>query len=193
MPPKPKFSQEEIVTAALQIVAEKGSDALTAASLREKLNCSASPIFTVFNSMKEIQNEVRVAAMRRFEEFPCDVENMPHFKQIGMKMVSFAVQEPKLYQLLFMRENEEVVAFDELFQKLGTTAVESINALEEDYELTENQARQVFRTVWIFTFGLGAMCATKACRFSKEELSKMLTEQFSAVIAFAKTNEFAVK
>lgn len=42
MPPKPKFSQEEIVTAALQIVAEKGSDALTAASLREKLNCSAN-------------------------------------------------------------------------------------------------------------------------------------------------------
>lgn len=189
MPPKPKFLQEEIVIAALQIVAENGSDALTAASLREKLNCSASPIFTVFNSMKEIQNEVRVAAMRRFEEFPCDGVNMPHFKQIGMKMVSFAVQEPKLYQLLFMRENEEVVAFDELFQKLGTTAVESINALKEDYELTENQARQVFRTVWIFTFGLGAMCATKVCRFSKEELSKMLTEQFSAVIAFTKTNE----
>ncbi len=187
MPPKPKFSKEEIVEAALQITSENGVEALTANSLREKLNCSASPIFTVFDSMKEIQNQVKLAAMHRFETFSANFSELPHFKQIGMKMVQFATQEPKLYQLLFMQENSQTVAFDDLFVKLGSTAKESILALENDYSLTESQAKHVFRTVWIYTFGIGALCATKACSFSTEELSAMLTAQFSAVLAFEKS------
>ena len=47
------------------------------------LGSSARPIFTVFDSMKQVQDAVREAAMRRFAE-------------------------PKLYQLLFMQENRHI-------------------------------------------------------------------------------------
>ena len=69
MPPKPKFTKEEIVQAALGIVSQKGVEALTAKELGDALGSSARPIFTVFNSMKEVQDEVRAAAMRRFESY----------------------------------------------------------------------------------------------------------------------------
>ena len=67
MPPKPKFTREEIVDAALSIVSERGVDALTARELGERLGSSARPVFTVFKNMEEVQAEVRAAAMRRFE------------------------------------------------------------------------------------------------------------------------------
>ena len=63
MPPKPKFTKEEIVTAALELVSEKGIEALTARELGVRLGSSARPIFTVFNSMEEVQEEVRAAAL----------------------------------------------------------------------------------------------------------------------------------
>lgn len=103
MPPKPKFTKEEIVQTALNVVSEKGVEALTAKELGTALGSSARPIFTVFNSMKEVRDEVRIAAMQRFESFAEPLlPDMPLFKQVGMRMVMFGVREPKLYQLLFM-------------------------------------------------------------------------------------------
>lgn len=183
MPPKPKFKKEEIVAAAMEIVSEKGIECLTAQELRNVLNCSASPIFTVFNTMKEIQEEVRIAAMERFEQYEvAAVTDMPIFKQIGMKMVMFGVQEPKLYQLLFMQENRNAVTFDDVFGELGDTATLCIEAIKKDYDMTLEQAKVLFENVWIYTFGVGALCATRVCNFSEEELSRMLTTQFQAMM-----------
>ena len=47
MPPKAKFSKEQITEAGLQIVREKGADSLTARALGEKLGSSSCPVFTV--------------------------------------------------------------------------------------------------------------------------------------------------
>ena len=69
MPPKPKFTREEIVAAALEIVSQRGVEALTARELGVALGSSARPIFTVFRNMEELQQEVRTAAMARFEHF----------------------------------------------------------------------------------------------------------------------------
>ena len=52
MPPKPKFTREEIVRVALEVVSQKGVEALTAKELGAALGTSARPIFTVFSSMK---------------------------------------------------------------------------------------------------------------------------------------------
>ena len=55
MPPKAKFTREEVISAALEIVRANGEEALTARSLGEKLGSSARPVFTLFDSMEEIK------------------------------------------------------------------------------------------------------------------------------------------
>ena len=189
MPPKPKFTREEIVDAALSIVSERGVDALTARELGEWLGSSARPIFTVFKNMEEVQAEVRAAAMRRFEAFaPADAGgDMPLFKQVGVRMVRFGLQEPKLYQLLFMQENRRAESFDDVFGALGTTADLCIDVLCRDYALNRAEARALFEAVWIYTFGVGALCATGVCRFSEERLSRMLTTEFQAMMMLVKS------
>ena len=72
-----------MTAASMAVVSEKGIESLTAQELRNILKCSASPIFTVFHMMKEIQDEVRIAAMKRFEQYEvAAVSDMPIFKQI---------------------------------------------------------------------------------------------------------------
>lgn len=183
MPPKPKFTKEQIVAAALGVVSKNGATALTAQALGNALGSSARPIFTIFNTMKEVQEEVRIAAMEKFEHFvPENLPDMPFFKQVGMKMVLFGVQEPKLYQLLFMQENRNAVCFDDVFGELGSTAGMCIDAIEKDYGLSPEDAKFLFENIWIYTFGVGALCATKVCQFTNEELGQMLSTQFQAMI-----------
>ena len=91
MPPKPKFTKEEIVFAAKEIVREKGLSALTAREVAEKLGSSPRPIFTVFRNMKELQEAVSESAMRDFNaRLRRAADFTPAFKEVGMQMIRFA-------------------------------------------------------------------------------------------------------
>ena len=106
MPPKAKYTREEIVNIALDLVAAHGTSALNARSLGAALGTSTRPVFTAFKSMGELLEEVRTAAMERFNEYVNTNVIQPPFKNVGMKMVRFAAEQPKLFQLLYMSENE---------------------------------------------------------------------------------------
>lgn len=190
MPPKPKFTRDEMVQAALELVARRGTEALTARELGAALGSSARPIFTVFRSMDELQQAVREAAMRRFEQFVRQpVPDMPVFKQVGMQMVRFAMEEPKLYQLLFMQENAGAAGFSGMVRILGSTADTCMKAIRQDYGLEPDETRMLFKNVWIYTFGVGALCATNTCRFSPEELGQMLTTEFQAMMTLLRSRQ----
>lgn len=187
MPPKPKFERDEIIQAALTLVSRQGPEALTTRALSVELGSSARPIFTVFRNMEELQQEVRTAAMARYASYEDRVaQYQPVFRRAGMQMVLFASEEPKLYQLLFMQENRGLVGFADLYKGLGSGADYCIRAIESDYGLPEQDARRLFEMVWVYTFGVGALIATGACRFSEEELAQMLTADFTAAMMLIK-------
>ena len=191
MPPKAKFTKEQIKKAALGVVSEKGAQALTAKELGAALGTSTTPIFTVFNSMQEIQDEVMLAAMERFEEYAHKAAHIkPVFKQVGMQMILFAKEEPKLYQLIFMSSISEAQTFDDIYAHLGSLADECLNVLQKDYDLSKDNAKTLFEHVWIHTFGIGALCATGMCDFSHEQIAQMLTQDFTAMMMLMKSGKF---
>ena len=190
MPPKPRFTEKEIVDVALGLVSEKGITALTARELGQYLGSSTRPIFTVFENMEEVQNRVKAATWKKFESYTAKAMNYtPAFKQVGMQMVLFAVEEPKLYQLLFMQENSEVRGFRDLLPRLGSTAEACLDMIRSDYGLIEAEANLLFENVWVYTYGIGALCATRSCSFSEEELVRMLGTDFMAMITFIKSGK----
>ena len=188
MPPKPKFTKEQIIAAALELVSEKGPEALTARELGARLGSSARPIFTAFHSMEEVQEAVRAAALKRFESYAEKAMcYTPVFKQVGMQMILFAMEEPKLYQLVYMTENAGATDFEGIVQRLGDVAQLCVDVIRRDYGLSEEEARALFQHVWIYTFGIGALCATGMCRFSQEEIMQMLGQDFMAMLFYAKS------
>lgn len=190
MPPKPKFTREEIVAAALELVSEKGMAAVTARDLGSRLGSSARPIFTVFHSMEEVQEEVRDAAMKRFEMYAEKaVQYTPFFKQVGMQMVLFAKEEPMLYQLCFMSDNHNAKNFEDIYERLGVVAYQCLESIRKDYGLSETEAKVLFEHVWIHTFGIGALCATGMCNFSEEQMIEMLGHDFAAMLVHIKSGQ----
>ena len=190
MPPKAKFTKEQITKAALGVVSEKGAQALTAKELGAALGTSTTPIFTVFNSMQEVQGAVMLAAMERFEEYAHKAAHLrPVFKQVGMQMIMFAKEEPKLYQLIFMSAISEAQTFDDIYGHLGSVADECLDVLQKDYNLSKENAKTLFEHVWIHTFGIGALCATGVCDFSHEQIAEMLTQDFTAMMMLMKSGK----
>ena len=187
MPPKPKFSREEIAAAALCIVKEKGVAALTARELGRRLGSSSRPIFTTFKNMDEVKWAARELALKEFEGFAGNFrEYTPAFKQIGMLMVSYSISEPEIFKLLFMQEHKEGHDFNNTISDLGEMATTSIELIQHDYDMTADEAKTLFEQMWVHTFGMGALCAMKVCDFTEDEVSEMLGQVFAGMVMMIK-------
>lgn len=187
MPPKAKFTKEEIIAAALEIVRERGFDALTARALGERLGSSARPIFTVFCSMEEVQKEVRAAARALYNSYVrealCEKKgNVPHFKCVGQQYIRFAASEPKLFQLLFMKEQEQMPDFQNVLPLIETNYEDILVSIEEEYKVERSQSLWLYRHLWVYTHGIATLCATRMCGFTGEEISVMMTEVFKSLL-----------
>ncbi len=193
MPPKPKFTREEIIETALKIASDRGLKALTSRELGAALGSSARPIFTVFRNMEEVLSEVRKAALDRFEEYADKAKDYtPVFKQVGLQMILFAVEQPKLYRLLFMSEKPESRTFDDVFENLGEVAVLCVDTIQKDYSLSGDDAMMLFRHLWIYTYGVGALIASGMCSFTPDDIQDMLSHEFVAMLGLVRSGKAGV-
>ena len=190
MPPKAKYTREEIINKAFEMARKKGIDAVVARELGKELGTSSSPIFTAFKNMEELQKEVRKVAMKEFEAYVRDAFNYtPGFKYVGMKMVEFAMEEPKLFQLLYMREHDGSQTYSMLINELGDTVSVCIELMQRDYAISREDAETLFRQVWLHTFGICVLVAGKVCRMSQEEISEMLSMEFQGTLMLIKSGK----
>lgn len=188
MPPKAKYTREEIVQTALEMTRKNGIDSVVARELGKALGTSSSPIFTAFKNMEEVQQEIRRAALREFEEYVRDALNYtPAFKYVGMRMIEFAMNEPKLFQLVYMREHDEKQTYEMLIEDLGETVQLCMDVIQNDYKLTTEEAKLLFRQVWSHTFGICVLVAGRVCHFTQEEISEMLTIGFRGALMVIKS------
>lgn len=179
MPPKAKFTKDEIIKAALDIVRTEGMQALTARALGLKLGSSARPVFTVFETMEEVQQEVIDAAKQVYKGYVnagLEQTEHPKFKGVGIQYIAFAIKEPKLFQILFMSEQFQKVLITNVLPHIEDSYSEILFSVQECYDLNENAAEKLYRHLWIYTHGIAALYATNMCMFSAEEVSEMLTE-----------------
>ena len=190
LPPKPKFTKDEITNAALTVAREKGIGAVSAREVAVVLGTSTRPIFTYYHTMDELKKEVRLFAENIFRQYvEKGLAMEPPFLGVGVQYLQFAQDEPKLYQLLFMQENAGAAGFSGMVRILGSTADTCMKAIRQDYGLEPGEARMLFENVWIYTFGVGALCATNTCRFSPEELGQMLTTEFQAMMTLLRSRQ----
>ena len=183
MPPKSKFTKDEITAAALQIVREHGSGALTARALGTQLGSSACPIFTVFQSMEEVQGAVHAAAKALYKDYvEKGLAETPAFKGVGTRYILFAENEPKLFQLLFMAEQERVPGLASVLPQIDESYDKILFSITEGYGIPLASAERLYRHLWIYTHGIATLSATKMCRFRAEEISEMMTEIFISLL-----------
>lgn len=191
MPPRAKYTREEIVNKAFEMTRQRGIDAVVARELAKELGTSTSPIFTTFKNMEELQKEVRKLALKEFESYVSDaLKFTPAFKYVGMKMIEFAMREPKLFQLVYMREHDGSQTFAMLVEELGDTVGVCIEIMQKEYALSREEAEVLFRQVWLHTFGICVLVAGKVCRLTPEEISEMLSMEFKGALMLIKSGTF---
>lgn len=178
MPPKCRFTREEIIQAALDLTAEKGVGALTARGLAQRLGSSAKPIFGLFANMEEVQQEVLKAADRHYQAYlqeDMSAGQYPPYKASGMAYIRFAREQKELFKLLFMRDrtHEEKAAGDELEALLGL--------IQKNMGLSRDDAYRFHLEMWIYVHGIATMIATAYLEWDMDFISAALTDAYQGL------------
>lgn len=177
MPPKCKFTREEIIQAALDMARNEGIDFVTARALGAKLGSSSKPIFSVFENMEEVQDELIKAAKALYAEYVrVGLEQVPAFKGVGTQYILFAIKEPKLFQLLFMSEQPQKPSVSGILPIIDESYEQILLSVQNGYDLNKENSERLYRHLWIYTHGIAVLCATNMCSFTAEEISGMMTE-----------------
>lgn len=179
MPPKFKFSREEIVSAAVGLTREQGIQAVTARALAERLSSSAKPIFGLFENMEEVRSEVMLAARKEyFEYLATDMASgeYPPYKASGMAYIRFAKEERELFKLLFMRNrSSETVAggFDDIEP--------IISLIESNTGLSKEEATLFHLEMWVTVHGIATMIATSYLEWDQQLIGRVLTDCYEGL------------
>lgn len=182
MPPKAKYTRDEIIVIAYELVREQGVEALTAREVAKRLGTSPSPIFALFRDMEELKAAVKERAEACFGSYMADAERYhPAYKRRGMQWVKFAQEEPLLFRMLFM-QNMHGVDLDTALRKIPFDADTDIAIIMQDYRATRQQAEHLFRQMWIYTYGMCTLCTAKVCAFTEREIAQRLGEIFQGMI-----------
>jgi AcrR family transcriptional regulator len=180
MPPRVKFTKEEIVEAALRVTREGGIDSLTARSLAAELGASTRPMFTYFETVDELKHEVHEAAKDVYKTYIERglAEPVP-FLGVGQNTISFAREEPELFRLLFLQKPDgadggaaEALAFSQDLVRDSIMGIYKMDAYEADC---------YYRNLWLIAFSFCAMIAAGECPYTDEQMSAMFTEVSLAV------------
>ncbi len=180
MPPRFKFTKEEILKSALGLVSEKGIEALSARNLAERVGCSVKPIFSFFNNMDEVKAEVIAKANEIYNSYIYKYthsESFPVYKASGMAYIAFAKEQTELFKLLFMRDrtNEEIAENREEIRDI-------LNIIIAQTGFSEDTAYRFHLEMWIFVHGIAVMIATKYICWQYDYVSTVLSDAYLGLL-----------
>ena len=176
MPRKCKFTKEDIISAAIDIVREQGISAVTARSVGAKLNASTKVVFTYFSGMEELNSETLKRANEIYYEYifsAMQKGDEPPYKASGLAYINFARNERELFKLLFMRDRR-----NEIIEEDRESIRPIIEVIQKNLNLSEDEAYNFHLELWIYVHGIATMIATSYVEWDDEFISKALTDAY---------------
>lgn len=108
---------------------------------------------------------------------------------VGKQYILFSIKEPKLFQLLFMTEKQQVPDLSGVLPLIEESYEEILISIQNEYEINEVHAKKLYHHLWIYTHGIAALCATKMCHFTSEEINAMIIEVCRSILKKLKEEE----
>lgn len=182
MPTTTRITKEMILNAAFDITRNEGIEKLSNREIAKKMNCSIRPIYYQFKNSEELYKELYNKINSYFYDFIMKnvVDDIPHYKQIGINYIKFAQEETNFFKVLFMSPARDVPNTFVATDKNGFAGV--IDAIKLSTHLSEKDIKSFHTKMWIFVHGIATLTVSKSVKFTEEQIRDLLSQEFQALM-----------
>lgn len=157
---KPKFKREEILSCAYEILNEKSLKEVTARNVATRLGCSTIAIYSTFESMDEVKNELsKMAKKKLFEYTQVEYTNL-EILNIGIGVCLFAKEEGDLFRTIFLREGLSQEFLLEVMSDFKKLISDGFKRNKKYAHFDEEITEWTIKKGWYYTFGYATMICT---------------------------------
>ncbi len=180
MAPRIKVTKDDIIATAIKLIRTNGDGSINARAIANALNCSTQPIFSNFDSMEELEQEVIVGIYNIYLSFLTNEarsQKYPQYKAYGMAYIRFAKEERELFKILFMRDrtNEE--------NSISIDFEESVQMIMKSTGLSYEKAQFMHFEMWTCVHGIATMIATSFFELEWDVISQMTSDVYHGVLS----------
>ncbi|MCF8051921.1 MAG: TetR/AcrR family transcriptional regulator [Desulfobacterales bacterium] len=174
MPPKQRFSYEDVVEAAFAVVRREGWQGLSARAIAKELNASTRPIYDHLKSMRHIEEEVVKKALTYFVEFISRDRTGDRWLDQALGYVLFADQERHLFRCI---NDEKHIQAQKKFARTHWDKLDEQLSADPRFKGRSKAERDRIRIArWFMIHGLSFLVSNGWILLPREEKS-VLSEQ----------------
>ena len=181
MPPKKKYSKQQIVETAFKLARVEGIEGLTARKVADEMGSSVAPIYVNFNDIKDLKKAVAHKAFKVSREMSKEEVTGDRFLDIGIASLRFAKEYSKLFQELVLKKNDYMEDYD---QALGDKIIGDMSDDSKLRDFNDEELKMILLKMRIFQLGLSVMVANELLPedFDEEEQIELLASMGTDVI-----------
>ncbi len=179
MPPKNKYSKDEVIRAAVNVVEENGLDSLTARAIALKLDSSTAPVYSQFDTMDELALCVVKGIEKSLLEYTTRAWTDRVFLNMGTGIAMYALEHPRLYRALMLEGDNYGDIVREFFDTLAAELPKDVRFKS----LSAGERNVLLTKMWMFTHGLASLiCVGLIKDCDKDYIIKALVDTGTDVI-----------
>ncbi|WP_100399169.1 TetR/AcrR family transcriptional regulator [Bacillus sp. FJAT-44742] len=156
MPPKTKFTKEQISNAAFEIAKSEGIDSITIRKVADRLGSSIAPIYVNFNDVDELKQAVANKVVQLSQHMIYEENSGNTFRDIGVASLRFAQEYPVLIRDFVMKPNDY---FQDHEKEMGSDLVEHMKKDATLEGFTDDELMTILFKMRAFQMGLTIMVA----------------------------------
>ena len=185
MPPKKKYSKQQIIDAAFEIAKVEGMNSISIRKVANKLGSSIAPIYVNFKDVDELKRAVVMKIVEISQQMLIEQDTGNPFHDMGVASLRFAKEYSVLFRDFVMNQNDYMDEYN------GEMGGELIGQMKKDSDLdgfTEEELMTILFKMKIFTVGLSVMAANGMlpAEFSEEMEIGLLDSAAADVITGAR-------
>lgn len=185
MPPKARFTREQIIDAAFEIARTEGLEGITIRGIAAVLGSSIAPIYVNFSRIDDVRRGVAEKAIDMSRRILRDVQTGNPFRDIGAASIRFAREYPVIFHDLVLSPNKYLTA--------GTSNrdPELLARMREDPDLADlpdDELGTLLQKMRVFQMGLAAAVVngTLPRETGEEENIRLMNETAGDLVAGAR-------
>lgn len=176
MPPKPKICKEEILDVSFNLIRTEGMNALNARNIASILKCSTRPIFTWYESMIELRNDV----LNKVDQYHTEYinqhsDNDDYLFSVSMAYINFALDEPKLFEFLFVSGAFQNISLFDIISSCSSDETQQNEVVMSESMLSTG------RDIWVYAHGIASLLVFNQFKIDKEEIQSMVKNMISSL------------
>lgn len=176
MPSSPKIKKEDMLQAALKLVAKNGYAALNIKAVAKELGCSTAPISWQFGGMDGLREEL-IPFVEQYVEntyYSQSKNEFATFEQRGKGTIDLALENPNLFRFLYTGERSQLLSTGFELHMDSLDAANLYRKMAEMLGITPKQVMDFAMTMMVYTQGIGTLIASGIVKDTKENMYLML-------------------